>query len=300
VIDVFVHRLIYFFRVTANSLTRNVLPNLVSTATMALALFIFGAVVLIGVNIQHVVASATEELSVTVYLEDGIDQGRMERIAQAARGFDGVRRVTYVSKERAMERLKRLLAEEADVLEGLETNPLPASLELLLEPKLRHGGGLLMLTDRLSGLDGVADVDYAWQWAEQLASLARMVKIGGFVIGGFLFTAVVFIVANTIKLTVLARWDELYIMRLMGATEGFIQTPFLLEGLAQGLVGGVLSVILLYLVHTVVTTQIELPFGLSLIEFTFLPGPMVWFMVLAGAAMGFLGSLLSMGKMARI
>lgn len=290
------HRLVYFIRAALNNISQNLLVNLVSTGTIAIALLILSGFFLVQVNLQNVIRASAQDLAVTVYLKDGLSPAALDRLKKEAAGLAGTASLRYVSKEEALAELKSRLGDQGALLEGLEENPLPASLELTLNPEFGDKEAVKKIRNKLQRLEGVDDVVYAWDWAEKLAVFVDFVRLASLVVGGLLFLAVVFIIANTIRLTVLARREELYIMRLMGASESFIRLPFLIEGVLQGFFGALAALAGLLVFYYALVAQIELPFGLAQVKLIFLPPFLSWFLVAAGAVLGFLGTLISLGR----
>ncbi len=286
---------VYYLKTALEGLRRNLALNLVAVLTIGLALMILGAFAFLHVNLERVVVSSTQALSFSIYLKDGLAPRDIEETRRKVSEIPGARSVTLVTKEQALADLRNRLGNQSGLLDGLDENPLPASLELILAPDLDRRR-LPELTARLSALPGVDDVSFAWDWADKLKALVRFVNVGGLVMGGLLFLAIVFIIAGTIRLTVVARRDELYILRLMGATESFVRTPFILEGVFQGLLGGLLALSGLASGHLMLATQIQLPLGLSLIRLVFLPLSWSLGLVLVGGLLGFLGSFLSLSR----
>jgi cell division transport system permease protein len=291
--------LIYFFRTALSNLAQNLFVSLVSIATLGLALLILAGFLLISANVKALLTASAQHLSVAVYLEDGVGPEAVAALKARILKMPEAAEVVYITKAQALEDLKRRLGARAALLDGLEENPLPASFELTLKEAYRSPDQIKPLLVRLKGLERVTDVDYAWDWSEKLASVFNFFKLGALVIGGLLFLATVFIISNTIKLTVYARQEELSIMRLIGATEGFIRAPFLIEGLLQGFFGGVLALGLLWLMFHLVISQVEFPLGLSLAEWRFLSSAESWGLVGLGLFLGLLGSLVSLGRFMR-
>ncbi|MFH1091016.1 MAG: permease-like cell division protein FtsX [Pseudomonadota bacterium] len=286
----------YFLKMTFRNISRNLVLNLVASASISMSLLILGGFLLINVNLQKIIESSSQGLAVSVYLKDGLSPAAVEKLRKDAAALEGVKSVVYISQDRAWAELKERLGDQSSILEGLDRNPLPASLELEIDPKIRREERIQALSASLRALKGVDEIVYAWEWARKLLGFVNFVRAAGFVIGGMLFLAVVFITANTIKLTVMARADELYIMRLMGATEGFIRTPFILEGVLQGLFGGLASLSVLYVFFRLLYTQVELPLGLTMMKLSFLPASQSLFLILSGIGLGLAGSLISLGR----
>ena len=291
------HRLTYFIRVAAGSIRHNLVVNLVSIATIALSLLIMSSFMLLNVNLQKIVAAASEDLSISAYLQDEVSAAESKELLQRVSSLPEVKSVTYISKEQALTDLRRRLGEQGGLLEGLDENPLPSSLEIQFQEQTHDKAAVEALVSELKKIKGIDEIQYAWDWADKLTALVSFVRMAGLLVGGLLFVAVLFIIANTIRLTVMARQDEIYIMRLMGATETFIRLPFIAEGVIQGLCGSLLALGLLYILFLILVSQVTLPLGFSLVKLVFLPSYVNWLMVAAGGAVGFGGSYLSMGRL---
>jgi cell division transport system permease protein len=291
--------LIYFLRIALSNLAQNLFISLVSIATLGLALLILAGFLLISTNVKALLTASAQHLSVAVYLEDGLGPEAIAALKARLLKLPEAAEVVHITKAQAMSDLRRRLGARAALLDGLEENPLPASFELTLKAPYRSAEQIKPLLVRLKGLEHVTDVDYAWDWSEKLASIFNFFKLGALVIGGLLFLATVFIISNTIKLTVYARQEELSILRLIGATESFIRAPFLIEGLLQGFFGGLLALGLLWLMFRLVISQVEFPLGLSLAEWRFLSSAEAFGLVGLGLLLGLLGSLVSLGRFMR-
>ena len=293
------YRFTYFIRRALGNVRHNIGLNLVAAITIALALFIMGAFLLLHVNLQHLLSASSRGLTLSVYLKDGLQPESLTRLMKDVARLPGVDRSNHVTKKQALAEMRRSLGPHAGILDGLDENPLPASLELSLKPEYRDSQAVTTLIGKLRTMNGVDEVHYAWEWAERLRVFVRFVKLGALAVGALLFVAIVFIVSNTIRLTVMARREELYIMQLMGATGRFIRTPFIVEGVLQGLAGGVLAVIGLYLIFLVLSPQVSLPLGVSLVKLTFLPAYMAWLLVGVSSLLGFFGSYISLARLLR-
>lgn len=290
-------KLSYYIRVALNNMTQNLFTNIVSIVTLSLSLLILSVFILLYINLESLVRSAAQDLSVSVYLKDDLDSNDLKSLQTQIAGLSQVKGITYVSKSQALADLKLRLGEKSSLLDGLKKNPLPASFELRLKSEV--SGDKDQINALISGLGkmmGVEDIDYAWEWAESLSGLFNFLKLSGLVVGSLLFLATVFIISNTIKLTIYSRRDEIYTMRLIGAAEGFIRAPFFIEGFLQGLAGGLISLAALFLVFKLAVTQIQLPFGLSMVNPTFLSPSAACALVGTGIFLGVLGSLISLGR----
>ena len=291
------YRIIYFIRAAVENMVRNLMVNLISTATIALALIIFGSFLLLNNNLQKLTAATTKDLTVSVYLKDDLSPRAVDLLKSRLADLPEVKSVTYIDQDQALADLKRRLGELSGALEGLDENPLPASFELEVAPTVQEGGRIRELVRLIKGENGVDEVYYAWEWADRLRAFIDFLRVVGYVIGGLLFAAIVFIISNTIRLTVLTRREELYILRLMGATETFVRTPFIIEGVVQGAVGGLAALLGALALFWIVSSNLALPVGFAEVHLTFLSASQAWSLPLVGAVLGFAGSFLSMGRL---
>ena len=280
-------------------MAQNLFVTIVSIATLSLSLLILSAFLLVFTNLQQIIVTSTQSLSVSAYLSDDLSPESLTELKKKVSNLPQVVKINYISKPQALADLKRRLGTQANLLDGIEENPLPASLDIWLKPEYKSPDQIKVLIDRLKGMHGVTDVDYAWEWAERLTRVFNFFKLVGLIIGGLLFLATIFIISNTIRLTLYSRQEEVHILRLIGATEGFIRTPFFIEGLLQGLAGGLTAVLILFLLFKLLVSQITFPLGLSLFNFSFLAPTATWGIVGSGLFLGFLGSLVSLGRFMR-
>jgi len=218
---------------------RNGLMSLASAATVAISLFILSIFLLMAVNVDNLVHTIESQIEVRLYLEDGLDEAAIASLQKQVEAHQGVTEVIYVSKEDALATLREQLGEEnADLLEGVdEMDPLRDSLRVFTD-----GPAWVETVSRsLSELDGVVDVSYAPEIVQRLLKLAGAVRIGGIGLVVLMVFATLFVISNTVRLTILARSQEVSIMKLVGATNWFIRWPFLLEGMFLGLAGAALA-----------------------------------------------------------
>lgn len=279
-------------------------PFLCSAAilTMAVALTSVGVFFLVVLNLQALTANWQEDIQVLAFLERTPAAGELQQRLDLIRGFPEVEEVRFVDSRQALERFRTRLGQDSDLLEGIAPDVLPPSLEVALKPAARNRPAVQQVVTRLESEAGLTDLQYGKDWLEQFESFTNLVRLVGAVLGGFLVFAAVFIASNTIKLTLYARRDELEIMTLVGATLRFIKTPFLLEGLFQGLLAGGLALGLLSLVyHLLLRDSLQIlllaPTGFTI---HFLPPAYQLAIAAAGAVLGVLGSLLALRKFVRI
>jgi cell division transport system permease protein len=227
-------------RRAAVNLWRAPLPSLVSVLTISLSLFIGVSFVLGVFAARSLLTSWGAQASVTLYLDKATTDAQARQLVYQVRAQSPEVEVAYVDRALALRRLRGDLGELAGALDGLTQNPLPPSLEVTPTASLSPAG-VRVLAAQLGQLPWVSEVDYGREWLDKLEALARGLRVFG---AGALFTvlgAALLVVANTIRLAVYARRDEIEIMKLVGATDGYVRAPFLLEGALQGLIGAALA-----------------------------------------------------------
>jgi cell division transport system permease protein len=275
------------------------LTSAVATATIALCLLLAGSFALLLTNMERVLARFGDELAVSAYLSDELTMAEHEKVAERVRQVADVESVRLVSKDAALERFRDSPFGRASLLDGLDANPLPASLEIVLVPDERDREGVEKLVATLGELSGIAELGYGHEWVEGYARAVALVRGLAAGIGAVLALATLLIVANTIRLAIYARQDELEILQLVGAGRAFVATPYLLEGVIEGVVGGLLALGVLGLgfraVRALLGGGLELLLGY--VEPAFF-GPLgALTLVAAGASLGLVGSLAAMSML---
>jgi cell division transport system permease protein len=287
-------------RATAN-LRQSWLISSITVGIISICLFLVGGYVLLTHNLQGVLETWKEEVRITIYLRDGFPDQDILAFQDRLSSLPQVLSVAYISKEQALEEFTAMLADDKVLVSGLEVNPLPASLRITLPDKSRNMEGVKAVLPAIGDDPLVQEIQYGKEWLGRLDRVLALLRIGSVVLGLALSLAAVFIISNTIKITVMARKDELEIMRMVGATEGFIRLPFLVEGVIQGLAGAAVSLGLLAAVHSLIVTRAEQPLlkVLHVESFKFLPLAAITAILLAGMILGGLGSLASVGRHSR-
>ncbi|MCP4396987.1 MAG: ABC transporter permease [bacterium] len=288
----------YFIREAFISIRRNKLLNTITIAMIAVSLSIFGLFLLIYVNLNTVVRHWSDSVQIIAYIDRQPPEDEQLRLDSFIRNIVSVDSVNFVSQKEALEKLKQRLSGHEDLLEGLETNPLPASFEIRLQRKSQNLESVQIVVEQLESNQEFDDIQYGRKWLENLTTVINMLKFLGVFLGLFLFLTVIFIVSNTIKLTLYSREEELNIMKYIGATEAFIKGPFLAEGIIRGFLGSTLSLIFLFMLFQVFMTITRFSSS-SLFQFasiTFFPHYFIIGLVVLGSILGWCGSLLTLHK----
>jgi cell division transport system permease protein len=287
---------IYFFKSALANILNNRLTHLISMGTITISMLLFGAFMLLSMNLNNWIRQWGESLSMSVYLKDGIDEKARKEVESAIKKFKGAEIKGFITKEQAMINLKEGLGEQSGLLEGLEDIALPESYEITFKDRIGNSIDPKVIKSSLEKMKGVNEVQYSQQWIERFEGVMDMFRVVGFAIGGLLCMAVLFIISNTIKLTIYSRRDEIEIYKLMGATDWFVKIPFLIEGAAQGVLSGVAALLILVLSYSIISLKTIDILGLPVINIAFLSIQGCVFIILLGLSLGLLGGFISIGR----
>lgn len=261
------------------------LLSILGVTTIAFSLFAFGLFGLVALNIREALNSVEDRVEVRAFLVDGTSEAAIRTTMGDIGAFPEVRVVGYVSPDSALARSRQELEEFADVFDA---SVLPGSLEIRVREGFRDPTTIQALVDRIASYPFIDDVRYGQEWVEKLYRVRTISVIAGIGLGVVFALVAILIIGSTIRMAVLARTREISIMRLVGATNGFIRLPFLIEGMLKGALGGALAVLFTWTAHQVISrTLFETVF--------FTPGQLLLGIV-AGATLGLLGSQLSVGR----
>jgi cell division transport system permease protein len=285
----------YFFHEALTSLWRSRLVNAVSVGTIAVSLFVLGAFLTVAGNLGDVVDRWTEKIQVIVYLEDGIEDRVRASLDNRLREDPAVASLDWVSREEALERFRALFRDLSSLPEDLGENPFPASVEVNLRPSHQSPAEVERLAGDFADVPGVQEIQYDLLWIERLATGVRLLRGVGAFLGGILVLAGIFTISNVIRLTVYAREDELDIMRLVGATQAYVKGPFVIEGMVQGGLGGLVAAGLLWLTLRWLARDVSSSEMLGRAAFA-LPSAIAASLVMGGMVVGIVGSLVSLRR----
>jgi cell division transport system permease protein len=265
-----------------NASRRAPLLSILGVITIAFSLFAFGLFALVAVNIRHALRGVEERVEVRAFVADGTSADAIAAAMADIAAFPEVAKVDYVTQEGALERARKDMGEFSDVFEEAM---LPASLDIHLKAGLRDPSNVRAVSDRVKSYQFVDDVRYGEEWVEKLYQL-RTVAAGTGLGLGIAFAAVsIIIIGATIRVSVLARAREIAIMRLVGATDGFIRAPFLIDGFVKGIIGGLLALLLTWVAYRTV--------DLRFLRLVFFDPRFIAVGILAGALIGVAGSATS-------
>lgn len=217
-----------------------------AAAMVALALYVLGLFALATYNLRLALSAIEERVEIVAYLRDDVRQSEIDLAQKELSDIPEVARVDYVSKREALARAQQDLPEFSDLFATAGVNPLPQSLEVELRPGQRTQEAVDRVAAAATAYPFVEDVRFGREWVEKLFTLRRVGAATAAVLGAAFFLVAALIIGTALRIAIFARRDEIYIMRLVGAKDGFIRRPFLLEGAISGLVGGCLAWLLTY------------------------------------------------------
>jgi cell division transport system permease protein len=264
------------------------LLSALSVTTIAFSLFVVGLFGLVAVNLEHALRQVAERVEIVAYLLPGTPVETVTMALSDIAEFPEVQTASYVSEDQALARARAELVEFRDVLQELERNPLPASIELKLKPRFRDTEHVNAVAERLRGFAFVDDVRFGRDWVEKLDRLRQIAAAVGLVVGAAFAVVAIIIIGTTIRMAVLQRGREIAIMRLVGATDGFIRRPFLVQGAIKGMLGGVLAIGLSYGAYAAINRW--------LIQVVFFSHDQALAIVGFGTLIGLFGSSTSVGR----
>jgi len=280
-----------------SSVRDNLATTALTSLTVGFSLAILAQFFFVFINLDAAVSTWGDRTHIVVYIKDASQRapGAIERFKGASLAVPGVRAVEYISKDSAFSELKREMKGHEGLLAGVDAAALPASLEIKLNSEFMDGTKAAGVVEQLKRMDWTDDVQYSQEWVEKFAAFLRFFEITALGAGLFLVGVTVFIVSNAIRLAVYERRDEIEIMSLVGATDAYIKLPFFIEGMLQGLLGGFLSVIIIYAGRWLLISQMP-----SYLQFV-VKIPLSWTTVAAsvfvfGIALGVCGSILSTSR----
>ncbi|OGT99115.1 MAG: cell division protein [Geobacteraceae bacterium GWC2_48_7] len=288
----------YYFSRALINIRQNVFVNVVTIGTIALALLIVSLFLLVFVNLENAAQSWSEKVQVTVYFDRELSGQEQTAFRGKVLALPGASKVNYVSRDEALKRFRERLRGQETLLDGVRPEILPTSLEISLKKANRDSKEVEKFVVSLKQIQGITEVQYGEEWVRRFNTFLNFMRLLGALLGSFLVVAVIFIVSNTIKLTIYARRDELEVMSLVGATRFFIKAPFLIEGILQGGGGALLSLALLFGMYESFLHNAGnfLTFNPATTGLSFLPAEYLGILLLAGILLGFLGSLTSLKR----
>lgn len=288
----------YFWGETFRSLFRNRFMAIASVLTVTLSMFILGVFLSAVLNINHTASYLENQVEMTVYLKDGLTTDQVMGIGKYLKAQPGMKEIKFTNKDQAMKDFRERMGDQQGLLDAINGNPLPASYQMSFQTPEQ----LKTAAEVVAKYQGVETVQYGKDIIEQLYKVAQVIRLSGIVLIIFLAGAELFIISNTIRLTVFARRREIQIMKYVGASNGFIRWPFLFEGMVIGFLGSGFASLILWEGYKTVVSE------MAAAGLVFIPMIPLWpfmgyttlIILAAGIVIGVMGSAISLRKYMKV
>lgn len=288
----------YFWGETFRSLFRNRFMAIASVLTVTLSMFILGVFLSAVLNINHMASYLENQVEMTVYLKDGLTTDQVMGIGKYLKAQPGMKEIKFTNKDQAMKDFRERMGDQQGLLDAINGNPLPASYQMSFQTPEQ----LKTAAEVVAKYQGVETVQYGKDIIEQLYKVAQVIRLSGIVLIIFLAGAELFIISNTIRLTVFARRREIQIMKHVGASNGFIRWPFLFEGMVIGFLGSGFASLILWEGYKTVVSE------MAAAGLVFIPMIPLWpfmgyttlIILAAGIVIGVMGSAISLRKYMKV
>ncbi|MCR8645003.1 permease-like cell division protein FtsX [Paenibacillus sp. N1-5-1-14] len=297
-----IRTLLRHLREGLKSVIRNGWMTFASVASITISLFILGIFLILNLNVNYITSQIEDQVQIQVYLEVELQKNQVDQIGLSIQQMPGVKKVTYISKEQGLQDLKKKLG---DVLEGIDENPLMDAYTVEVDdPKnVATIADSIIALNKDQAIKPIFKVNYGKGTVETLFKVTQSIRNAGLIIVGLLAFTAIFLIANTIKLTILAREREISIMKLVGATNWFIRWPFFVEGAILGFVGSIIPVGILLYGYWQLENSSMLKIKLLLIEFkpfAEISWTIAGLLIALGVLIGVWGSILSVRKSLKV
>jgi len=253
--------MLHFIGRAVKDIAGNRFLNAVAVVTVALAVMIAGAFGLFFVNADGLLKFWIKGIRIMAYLKPGVTKEKISDIGKQIQRTAGVRDVRFISRQEAMERFRVQMKEQASLLDNLKENPLPDAFEIGIAESFQKWENFEALAARIQTFPEVGEVEYGKKWLGLFINIFDLFRLAGYAMGCLFFIATVFFVANTIRLVLYSRREEIEIMRLVGASEGFIKDPFYIQSFIQGGLGGFIGLGILYIAFKFVIGDWQMAIG---------------------------------------
>ena len=292
--------LIFAARRALADFANNKFLHIVSIVTIALSVFIVSAFSLFFNNATDFLDAWQKGIRIIAYLDDNVTETRRAGLKEGIQKLNGVLSIEFISKDDAFQDLQQKIGQQSSLLDGLDKNPLPDSFEITLADSCRRLEDIEKLAQAIGELPHVADVEYAQKWIYRFNGVYNLFKVTGLVLVSIFFIATLLIIANTIRLIMYSRREEIEIMRIIGADEEFIKYPLFFAAVLQGFVGGVAGILMLYLAYVLTVPSFSPETVFSFFEIRFITIRFALTIVACSMIIGWVGCLFSIRKFLKL
>ena len=282
------------FKRAIEDIFKNRFLNLITTITISLSVLIVSAFILFFVNTNELINIWKKGIRAMAYLQPGTSILEVSDLQKRIQELEGVQKVEFISKEAALTHLKDKMQRQASLFENLTENPLPDAFAIRIRSPEGNWQNIESIAVRIETMHQIEEVEYGQQWLGRFSNIFGLFRLAGYTLCGIFFMATVFIVANTMRLVIYSRSEEVEIMRLVGASDKFIKIPFYIQSLIQGALGAVVGLTVLFTTFMFLNTGVQTTFFNGFYQIRFLP-PMVLVAIVGGSMLvGWLGCYISL------
>ena len=285
---------LFFFKRAIQDILNNRFLNTVTVITIALSVLIVSSFALFFTNANELLDTWKKGIRALVYLDPSADDANRLDLKYNIQKLEGVSEARFISRKEALAQMTVQMGRQASLLEGLASNPLPDAFEVRLKPESQTMAEIEKLAKAIEALPHIGQVEYGQQWIGKFTSIINVFKFVSSAMGSLFLVATLFIVANTIRLVLYSRQEEIAIMRLVGATDRFIKAPFYIQGLALGGLGGIIGMSGLYLAFRLISEKFHHSLSAELLEIHFLSLEMAAGIIAGSMLVGWVGCYVSL------
>ena len=283
-----------FFKKALQDILSNRFLNSVTIVTIGLSILIVSSFALFFINTNALLDSWRKGIRVLVYLEPQATEANRLDLRYQIQQMENVQEMHFISKVAALKQLKDQMSHHSSLLENLKQNPLPDAFEIRIIDTSRELNKVAALAEKIKALPQVEEVEYGQHWVAKFSHIINIFKFVGYAMGGLFFIATLFIIANTIRLVLYSRKEEIEIMRLVGSNDRFIKAPFYIEGLILSALGGIVGLAFLFAAYRFILSKFQTSLSLGLLEIKFLSVEQFFLFVGGSMLVGWIGCYLSL------
>ena len=286
--------MIFYYKRALQDIIAHRFLNAITIITIAVSILIVSAFSLFFVNANEIINSWKKGIRIMVYLKPGVPEVNIPELKQKIKRINGIQDVRFIPKSKALQLLKKQMKRQSSLFENLKENPLPDAFEIRLIASSQNQDKVEIIATRIESFPQVDEVEYGKRWLGRFTNFFNLFRFTGYAMGGLFFMAAVLIVANTIRLMLYSRREEVEIMRLVGATDRFIKAPFYIQGLIQGTFGGIIGITILFITFMFISSSVDQGFSPGLFTIKFLSPGAFFGIILCSMFVGWIGCYISL------
>ena len=286
--------MIFYYKRALQDIIDHKFLNAITIITIAISILIVSAFSLFFVNANEIINSWKKGIRIMAYLKPGVPEVKIPELKQKIKRINGIQDVRFIPKSKALQLLKKQMKRQSSLFENLKENPLPDAFEIRLIASSQNQDKVEIIATLLESFPQVDEVEYGKRWLGRFTNFFNLFRLTGYAMGGLFFMATVLIVANTIRLMLYSRREEVEIMRLVGATDRFIKAPFYIQGLIQGAFGGIIGITILFITFMFISSSVDQGFSPGLFTIKFLSPGAFFGIILCSMFVGWIGCYISL------